>query len=107
MKNWEVRGRKQLQTATWIAPNRLHKLLLHTGWMVPLAVLGLALSILFWRTVIVDGELIVSTQVDYEDGALCIKFGFPAFTAKYLACKEDLLALRRSHEKLLAATSLP
>jgi hypothetical protein len=72
-----------------------------------LVVLGFAFSILFWRAVIADVGLVVSEQVDYEDGALCIKFGFSAFTAKHLACKEDLLALRHNHERLLEATSLP
>jgi hypothetical protein len=61
----------------------------------------------FWRRVAIENDLTVADQVEYEDAALCLNFGFALGTQKHDACKLDLLALRRSHEQLMARTSLP
>jgi hypothetical protein len=78
--------------------------------MIPLSaviVLGFVVSLAFWRNVVIETGLIVANQVDYEDTALCIKFGFARGTAQHDACKLDLLDLRHSDEDLIARTSLP
>ena len=49
----------------------------------------------------------MAQQIDYEDEALCARLGFAVGTDKHFACKLDLLALRRSHENMLAANTLP
>jgi hypothetical protein len=87
--------------------NRLTAMVWCAGWIIPLAALGLATSIPFWQAIITDAQRNVAQQIDYEDGTLCLKFGFPISSAKYENCKLDLLNLRRSHEELLAANSLP
>jgi hypothetical protein len=46
-------------------------------------------------------------QIDYEDSTMCRKFGFAAGTERFSSCKLDLLDLRHSHEKLVAATAIP
>ena len=56
---------------------------------------------------VAETEQAVTQQIDYEDGALCVRFGFAAGSATYLSCKLDLLDLRRRHEELLAARSMP
>ena len=79
-------------------------------WCVGRAILLVLLvgaSIQFWREVGTATERTVAQQVDYEDGALCVKFGFAEGNTGYTSCKLDLLDLRRSHERLLAATSIP
>jgi hypothetical protein len=78
-------------------------------WSGCAILLGLmvAISVEFWREVGTAAERTVAQQINYEDGLLCAKFGFPAGTAGYLSCKLDLLDLRLSHERLLAATSVP
>ena len=68
---------------------------------------GLVVSAIFWRQVVRRPNSNIAQQVDYEDGILCIKFGFPAGTDRHFACKLDLLAFRRDDEKLVAANSLP
>jgi hypothetical protein len=83
------------------------------GTLIPLAAVTLlpilfcAVSLAFWREVIMDTERSVANQVDYEDAALCIKFGFARGTPQHDACKLDLLDLRRSHADLMAQTSVP
>ena len=57
--------------------------------------------------VVAETEQAVTQQIDYEDGALCVRFGFAAGSATYLSCKLDLLDLRRRHEELLTARSMP
>ena len=59
--------------------------------VVLLPVLFCSISIAFWRAVIIETKLSVASQVDYEDAALCIKFGFPRGTEKHDSCKLDLL----------------
>jgi hypothetical protein len=66
-----------------------------------------AISIVFWRRVVIETQQTVAGQVDYEDALLCSKFGFPRGTEKHNACKLDLLDLRRRDEELMAQTSLP
>jgi hypothetical protein len=75
--------------------------------MIILGLSLLAASTVVWRALIMENELTVENQVDYEDAALCIKFGFAHGTARHDACKLDLLDLRRSHEDLLTKNSLP
>jgi hypothetical protein len=89
------------------AHDRLGRLIWFAGWTVPLVVLGLAISIPFWRAVIADSEHSMAQQINYEDEALCAKFGFAAGTDKHFACKLDLLDLRHSHERMLAENTLP
>jgi hypothetical protein len=72
-----------------------------------LPVLFFAISIACWKAVITDTAVAVANQVDYEDAALCTKFGFAAGTKEHAACKLDLLDLRHGHEQLIAATSEP
>jgi hypothetical protein len=95
---WSVAWQKyyQLRQMTWKA-----------RWSVPLIILGLGVSLAFWRAVSIETELTMTAQVDYENATLCAKFGFARGTEKHAACKLDLLDLRRSDEELLAATSLP
>jgi hypothetical protein len=76
------------------------------GWAI-LFVLLVGISIQFWRAVEASEEQMVVQQVDFEDSALCAKFGFVTGTANYTSCKLDLLDLRRSDERLVAATSVP
>ena len=66
-----------------------------------------AVSIGFWRRVVIETQQTVASQVDYEDGLLCTKFGFSRGTEKHSECKLDLLDLRRRDEDLMARTSLP
>ena len=53
-------------------------------------------------------ERSVESQIDYEDAALCSKFGFVLGSARHDACKLDLLDLRHRHEDLVlkSVTSL-
>jgi hypothetical protein len=75
--------------------------------VVVLSVLLCAVSLAFWRAVLIETKLTVASQVDYEDAALCDKLGFALGTAKHDACKLDLLDLRHRHEDLMAHSSLP
>ncbi len=76
-------------------------------WTAPfLAILIVAVSIAYWQDVNIETEHAKIQQIDYENTALCIKFGFAADTDKHAACKLDLLDLRHRHEELLSATSL-
>lgn len=77
------------------------------GPAILLPVLFFAISIVCWKAVITDTAVAVANQVDYEDAALCTKFGFAAGTKEHAACKLDLLDLRHGHEQLIAATSDP
>lgn len=86
---------------------RSRTLISSTVVVVLLPVLFCAVSIGFWRALIIENKLTVSSQGDYEDAALCIKFGFPRGTEKHDSCKLDLLNLRHSDEDLMARTSLP
>jgi len=49
----------------------------------------------------------MAQQIDYEDTALCVKFGFTAGTQQHFSCKLDLLDLRHNDEQLTAAYSIP
>jgi hypothetical protein len=75
--------------------------------LAPLVILGVVVSALFWRSVVLETQVFVSQQIEFEDAALCNKFGFPEGTPKFIACELDLLELRRNHEHLIAATSIP
>jgi hypothetical protein len=75
--------------------------------MVVIAVLVCAVSVAFWRAVLIETEHTVASQVDYEDAALCSKFGFAVGSAKHDSCKFDLLDLRHRHEDLIRQTSFP
>jgi hypothetical protein len=83
------------------------RLVWFAGWTIPLVAVCLAVSIPFWRAVVADGEHAMAQQIDYEDEALCTKFGFAAGGDRHFACKLDLLDLRRSHERMLADNALP
>jgi hypothetical protein len=98
---------KRVWAAGCQANNRLTTLLWCAGWTIPLAVLGFAISIPFWQAVLAESEQVMVQQIDYEDGALCARFGFASGSDKYLSCKLDLLDLRRRHEVLSAGRSIP
>ena len=98
---------KQIWRTTRKVHDQLTAPVWRAGWTVPLAVLVFAISIPFWRLVISEAKQTLAEQIDYDNSALCIKFGFSVDTEKHVACKLDLLDLRRSHEKLIAATSFP
>jgi hypothetical protein len=98
---------KQLWTTSWQAHDRLIALTLCGRLAIPLVVLGVVSSVSFWRAVQADTDVVRALQVDYEDSALCAKFGFPTGSDKHIACKLDLLDLRIADEKLVFATSLP
>jgi hypothetical protein len=98
---------KRVLIASYDANRRLTSLLWSAGWMIPLAVIGLTISVPFWRGVVADTQATIAQQVDYEDGVLCSKFGFIAGTDKYTACMLELLDLRHRHEELLATVAIP
>ena len=75
--------------------------------VVVLSVMLCAVSVAFWRAVLIETKVTVAGQVDYEDAALCSKLGFALGTAKHDACKLDLLDLRHRHEDLLVQSSPP
>lgn len=95
----------------WIATKRGHdrfsRSMWQAGWVIPLTLLGLATSLQFWRSLSYDTGQAIMLQVDYEDGALCTRFGFTSGTEEHANCKAALLELRRSDEKLIATTSIP
>ena len=98
---------RHLWTSVWQGHDRLTKLVWCAGWTIPLAALGLTVSIPFWQAVVVETELTVMQQIDYEDAILCRKFGFDTASAKFTNCMADLLDLRHDHERLMADASLP
>jgi hypothetical protein len=98
---------RQIWSIARDAHDRLGRLIWIAGWTIPLGALCLALSIPFWHAVIADSQHAMAQQIDYEDTALCARFGFAAGTDKHFACKLDLRDLRRSHERMLDAISLP
>jgi hypothetical protein len=53
------------------------------------------------------GEAEMQQQIEREDSALCEKFGMPATTDKFLACRSDLADLRSRHVKMVAFWDLP
>ena len=75
--------------------------------VVVVAILGCAVSVAFWRAVFMEIDHAVASQVEYEDAALCRKFGFAVRTAEHDVCKLDLLDLRHRHEDLIRQTSFP
>jgi hypothetical protein len=79
----------------------------HNGLTILLPVLFFAVSIAFWRSLATDAALTVANQIEYEDAALCTRFGFAAGTKVHDGCKLDLLDLRHRHEDLVTATAVP
>jgi hypothetical protein len=75
--------------------------------VVVVVALVCVVSVAFWRAVFIETDYRVASQIDYEDAALCSKFGFPVGTAKHDDCKFDLLDLRHRHEDLITQTSFP
>jgi hypothetical protein len=69
--------------------------------MIVLAILLITVSLTFWRSLTTKVEQTVAMQVDYEDAALCAKFGFAHGTKEHDGCKLDLLDLRHRHEELI------
>ena len=98
---------KQIWSTTRRAHSRLTMLLWCAGWTIPLVIVVLALSLPFWRAVVAETEQTVAQQVDYEDGELCVKFGFATGEKSNASCKLDLLALRHSDERLVEGAALP
>ena len=98
---------KQVWTVTKNAHNRFSTFIWCAGWTIPLILLTLAISVPFWRSVSSDIEQAIARQVDYEDALLCVHFGFIQSTDEHANCKAALLDLRRNHERLMAATSIP
>jgi hypothetical protein len=86
---------------------RVGRAIWQNGLTILVPVLFFAVSIAFWRGLIAETALTVANQIEYEDAALCIKFGFAAGTKVHDACKLDLLDLRHRHEQLVAANSVP
>jgi hypothetical protein len=72
-----------------------------------IAFLCCAVSTSFWWVVFTETEQTLARQVDYEDAALCTKFGFSVSTAAHDACKIDLLDLRHRHMDLIRQASFP
>ena len=72
-----------------------------------IALLCCAVSAAFWWGVFTETEQTLARQVDYEDAALCAKFGFAVSTAEHDACKIDLLDLRHRHADLMRQASFP
>jgi hypothetical protein len=51
--------------------------------MIVLAILLITVSLTFWRSLTTKVEQTVAMQVDYEDAALCAKFGFAHGTKEH------------------------
>ena len=49
------------------------------------------------------GEQAILAQIEFEDSALCGKFGIAVATLKFSDCLADLADLRKRHAELLAA----
>jgi hypothetical protein len=69
--------------------------------LVVVMVILFCISAAFWRSVSMETERTVANQIDYEDAALCSKFGLVLGSARHDACKLDLLDLRHRHEDLV------
>jgi hypothetical protein len=98
---------KQIWSIGRRAHSRLTMLLWCSGWTIPLVIVVFALSLPFWRAVVAETEQTVAQQVDYEDGELCVKFGFATGQQSNASCKLDLLALWHSHQRLVEGAILP
>ncbi|HEX5328469.1 MAG TPA: hypothetical protein VFW75_17575 [Acetobacteraceae bacterium] len=78
--------------------------------LAPAAAAVALLIVGFWRGWIVlpdpgaELQREISWQIDYQEAAMCEKFGFNAGTDRYFSCKRDLLDLRHQNELLQAAT---
>lgn len=88
------------------AHDHMAGLLFHAGWSMPLGILVIIASIPFWRGAVAEAGSQVAQQVDYEDTALCVKFGFAEGSQRNFSCKLDLLDLRRNDERLTAGYSI-
>jgi hypothetical protein len=86
---------------------RVGRAIWQNGLTILLPVLFFAVSIAYWRGLIAETAQTVANTIEYEDAALCTKFGFAAGTKVHDACKLDLLDLRHRHEQLVAANSVP
>ena len=64
------------------------------------AVVLVACIVALWRMVAIDAAQNTANQIDYEDAALCTKFGLVG--DQYQACKLDLLDLRHNQEQLVS-----
>jgi hypothetical protein len=51
------------------------------------------------------GEQALTEQIEREDSAQCVKFGFAAGSEQYSTCKVGLAAFGQRHEDLLVANS--
>ena len=87
--------------------DRMTELVFHAGWSMPLGILVIVVSIPLWRGAVAEAGSQMAQQIDYEDTALCVKFGFKAGTQQHFSCKLDLLDLRHNDEQLTAAYSIP
>jgi hypothetical protein len=79
----------------------------NNGPMIRLPVLLLTIFLIYWQALASETARVVASQIDHDDTSLCIKFGFAADTEAHDACKLELLDLRHSHERLMAANSVP
>jgi len=77
--------------------------------MILAAALLFAVSAVYWRGYWENVNSGMARQVEYEDAALCTKFGFviDASDGKHKSCMSDLRYLRVSHEEMIAAASMP
>ena len=97
---------RQIWSVAQDVHDRLCRLIWFAGWTIPLVAWA-------WRSRSRLGvrwsprASIVAQQIDYENEALCARFGFAVGTDKHFACKLDLLDLRHSHENMLAENTLP
>lgn len=101
----QARGKHKMQPWAAVRLGRSGKQI--SPLVIVVAVLFCAISVAFWRAVSTEIEHTVAEQTDYEDAALCSKFGFDFGSAKHNACKLDLLDLRHRHEDLITQTSFP
>ena len=95
----------------WVVGRQLHdhitRLVFHPGWSLPAGIVVIIVSIPLWRGAVAEAGSQMAQQIDYEDTALCVKFGFTVGTQQHFSCKLDLLDLRHNDEQLTAAYSIP
>jgi hypothetical protein len=89
--------------------NHMTKFLWQNRLMILAATLLFAVSAVYWRDYWENVNSRMASQVEYEDAALCTKFGFVAGASggKHKSCMSDLHDLRVSHEEMIAAASMP
>ena len=82
------------------------KFLWQNRLMILAATLLFAVSAVYWRDYWESVASRIASQIEYEDAALCTKFGFVvgARDERHKSCMSDLRDLRASHEEMIAAS---